>query len=474
MAQSSDLQPAFVDPECGFDIHNLPFCIYNEGHLSSDAASRARIVGCRIGHWVINLHSFADHKEGLFAEPAKHWDERTKQILPEIRDALKQPTLNAFASLGPEARKAVREVLQRELSSYKGKDDVDHILSPLGPFMSEVENVTLYCPFKIGDYTDFYAGIHHAEGVGKLFRPKGKALQDNYTHIPVGYHGRSSTVVVSDTPIRRPAGPILVPSNSEGTKQDIIVSPTRKLDYEVELGCFVGKGNAMGTPIPISEASSHIFGYVLLNDWSARDIQAFEYVPLGPFNGKNFATSVSPWVVTPEALEHAVGAGVQHPDHPEKLQPYLREPTPGVLNATITTSLTRAEKNWPTTGKLSRVDTSTGLLWSFPQMIAHHTVGGCSLRPGDLLGSGTISGPPDKPIQDGLQTKGSLLEITKNGVIPIPWRRSRGSGEEKEQTGDNTFLRDGDVVTMSAIADHRGTKISFGEVIGRVIASSQS
>lgn len=268
-------------------------------------------------------------------------------------------------------------------------------------------------PFDIGDYTDFYASIHHATNVGKLFRPENPLLP-NYTHLPVGYHGRASSVVVSGTPVRRPCGQL-----GEGR-----FGPSEQLDYELELGVFIGKGNSLGEPVPLNDAEDHIAGFVLVNDWSARDIQKWEYQPLGPFLGKSFATSVSPWVVTREALEpyRIPGAKRSH------WLPYLSGET-SAWEITL-----EVEVN----GLLIGRSRAAGLYWTFGQMIAHHTSNGCNLRRGDLLASGTVSG-------EGEQERGCLLET---GLA---------------------FLRDGDEVAMRGYAAAPGKpRIGFGECRGTV------
>ncbi len=280
-------------------------------------------------------------------------------------------------------------------------------------------------PAAIGDYTDFYASIHHAFNVGKMFRPD-HPLLPNYRHVPIAYHGRASSIVVSGTPIRRPCGQL-----GEGR-----FGPTQQLDYELELGAFIGPGNAFGEAIPIANAGQHLAGVCLLNDWSARDIQRWEYQPLGPFLSKSFATSISPWVITAEALEPF---RVAEPAHDTPLLPYLQPPRPAAFDISLEVWLERASAPEP-----SRITRSffKEMYWTFDQMIAHHTSNGCPLRPGDLLGSGTVSGPD-------LENRGCLLELQE---------RYHG------------FLEDGDTVLFRAQCQRENYKrIGFGECTGRIL-----
>jgi len=295
----------------------------------------------------------------------------------------------------------------------------------------------------IGDYTDFYAGRNHAYNVGVLFRGPQNALQPNYTHLPVGYHGRASSVVVSGTPIRRPWGQIL--ENPVAETKVPIFTPCRRLDIELELGAFVCRANKMGEPIPIAEAEDSLFGVVLMNDWSARDIQAWEYVPLGPFNAKNFGTSISPWVVLADALEPFLGNGLKNET---ELLPYLQEKRKeNVYNIHLEVDLTTKSG---TSTTITRTN-AQNLLFSFPQMLAHHTITGCPLQVGDLLGSGTISGT-----EPGSQ--GSMLEQCSNGKSTL---KLNGNEERK-------FLEDGDTVTIRGWAGGEGALVGFGECVGEI------
>jgi fumarylacetoacetase len=299
----------------------------------------------------------------------------------------------------------------------------------------------MHLPAVIGDYTDFYAGIHHAVNVGRLFRPD-QPLLPNYKHVPIGYHGRSSSIVVSGTALRRPLGQRKGPADDAPA-----FGPSRRLDFELELGIWVGPGNDLGAPIPIADAADHIAGFCLLNDWSARDVQAWEYQPLGPFLAKNFATSISPWVVSPEALAPFRVAQAARADGDPAPLPYLldaRDQAQGALDIELMVSL-----------QSQPVSTSSArhLYWTAAQLVTHHASNGCNLRPGDLLGTGTISGP-------GPESLGSLLEITQGGKAPV----TLASGSTR------TFLEDGDEVTMTARARREGyASIGFGEVRGRVL-----
>ncbi|EXJ86009.1 fumarylacetoacetase [Capronia coronata CBS 617.96] len=357
-----------------------------------------------------------------------------------------KPTLNDFAALGRPVHRAVRKYLQVVFAENTSIPDV----LQRNPSLQEKsllrrDQVTMHLPMHIGDYTDFYAGKNHAFNVGSLFRGPDNALQPNYTHLPVGYHGRASSVVVSGTPITRPNGQIL--ESPAATPKVPTFSPCKRLDIELELGAFVCKGNAMGTNIPISEAADHIFGFVLLNDWSARDIQAWEYVPLGPFLAKNFGSTISPWVVLVDALEPFRCTGI--PNETELL-PYLQEKEEkNVYDIRLQVDITPDGK--PPTNILN--SNGRHLLFSFPQMLAHHTIGGCPMALGDLLGSGTISGS-----EPG--TEGSMLEITKGGKQTI---QLNGGVERK-------FLEDGDTITFYGVS---GTEesglVGFGECSGKIL-----
>jgi fumarylacetoacetase len=301
----------------------------------------------------------------------------------------------------------------------------------------------MHLPCEVGDYTDFYAGRHHAENVGRIFRGPDAALPPNYLHLPIGYHGRASSLVVSGTEIPRPRGQYRTASEAAPA-----FGPTRELDFELELGFFIGRGNARGTPIPVGLAPDQIFGYVLVNDWSARDIQQWEYAPLGPFLGKSFATTISPWVVTTEALAPFRCAGPSQ--EPAPLE-YLRLPPDGPWSYDIRLEVGLRSAAMPKPATIARTNFRE-LYWLPVQMVAHHTVNGCNLRPGDLLATGTISG------RDA-DACGSLLEMTLRGQRPLVLP----GGETR------VFLEDGDEVTFTAACEGRDYRIGFGACTGRIV-----
>jgi fumarylacetoacetase len=332
-----------------------------------------------------------------------------------------QPSLNAFLAQGPEAWAATRTALQRLLPEERE------------PHLVPLDQVQLHLPVEVGDYVDFYASEHHASNVGRMFRPDGPPLTPNWKHMPIGYHGRAGTVVPSGTDVVRPQGQLKVPDEPAPE-----FGPSRKLDLEAELGWVVGVGSDLGHPVPVHRFADHVFGVVILNDWSARDIQAWEYVPLGPFLGKSFATSISAWVLPLAAL---AGAEVDPPSPEPGLLPYLSGRSTGyaidvevVINGHVVATCPYA-----------------AMYYTPAQMLAHLTVNGASLRTGDLFGSGTISGPePDQ--------RGSLLELTWNGTEPLDL-----GGRPR------TFLEDGDEVLLRAVASN-GARL--GEVRGRVVGRS--
>lgn len=337
-------------------------------------------------------------------------------------------------------RKLIQDLIQTNSSSSVALDaDV---------FIKLDQNISMELPCVIGDYTDFYASKYHATNVGELFRGKDNALNPNWytyqffrVHMPIGYHGRSSSVIVSGTEIKRPKGIV-----KDGEK--ILLDFTRKLDFELEIGVLIGKGNVIGDPIKVENAHEHIFGFVLVNDWSARDIQAWEYVPLGPFLGKSFATSISPWVITPEALEQfRIPIESQETQTPEPMH-HLRKIFGGSFDITLEIELISSSNEKKVLSK-----TNAALLyWDFFQMIAHHTSNGCNLRSGDLCASGTISGGDPTSL-------GSLLEMNKNGTNLI----SIG----QEQRG---FLENGDTVVLRGYCKNTNITIGFGDCFGKIVA----
>ncbi len=403
-----------------FPIQNLPLGIFSPGQ------ARPR-PGVAIGDFILDLHALA--KPGAFT--------------PVVAEALSGTTLNALMALPAAARGELRRRVSALLSDHAARPAIETLLYPAAA-------CTMHLPARVGDYTDFYAGIHHATRIGALFRPDNPLLP-NYKHIPIGYHGRASSVRVSGTPVIRPWGQ----QKAAGAAAPDF-APSRRLDYELELGVWVGSGNALGAPIPIAEAAGHIAGLCLLNDWSARDVQAWEYQPLGPFLAKNFLTIISPWVITAEALAPFRVAQPARPASDPAPLPYLwdaRDQANGAfairLEAHLRTDAMRQAGLPP-----HRISTSaaTDMYWTVAQMVAHHTSNGCDLNPGDLLGTGTIAAATD----DGC---GSLMEMTRGGteMLQLPNGETRG------------MLEDGDEVVLSGTAFAEGrVSIGFGGCVGVV------
>ena len=436
MAPRSWLDISNVSP---FSLANIPF-----GIISTPASSSPH-VGIAIGKHALDLSVFAASK-GFSECPA----------ITSHLDVFSRPFLNDFAALGRAVHREVRHYLQQvfaEGSKYKSTEDIS------GLFL--LKDVKTHLPFRIGDYTDFFVGKHHAQNAGALIRGIDFALHPNYLHLPVGYHGRASSVVVSGTSIRRPHGQIMEDPTAQVPKP--IFSPSKRLDFELELGAFLCKANKMGEPVPIKEAEENIFGLVLMNDWSARDIQGWEMIPLGPFNSKNFGTSVSGWVVLMDALEPFRARGIENES---EVLPYMREgKKENVYDLNLEVELTSMAISILLPPILLMIDPAksgtsttitrtkgTNLLFSFPQMLAHHTAGGCPMQVGDLLGSGTVSGT-----EPGT-TSGSMLELSANGKNPI---RLQGGGER-------TFLEDYDTVTLKGWAGSEGGLVGFGECTGLI------
>ena len=364
----------------------------------------------------------------------------------EVARACQQSALNTLMTTGPESSSSLRRLLQNIL--VEGCSQQQSILGSKA--LVPIVDAEFLVPAKIGGYTDFYASIHHATNVGRLFRPDNPLLP-NYKYVPIAYHGRSSSIIANGTPVVRPNG------QQRSGENEPVYAPSRRLDYELEVGLYIGLGNALGTPIPIAEASRHIFGFSLLNDWSARDIQAWEYQPLGPFLGKNFGTTVSPWVVTAEALAPFRAPAWTRPTDDPRPLPYLsseEDQQQGALNieleVLIASEIMRQQGIAP--HRLSRVNFNT-MYWTPAQMVTHHASNGCNLEPGDLLASGTVSGPtPD--------SLGSLLEITQGGREPF----TLPSGETR------TFLEDGDEVILRGSCSAPGfRRIGFGECRGVIL-----
>lgn len=408
-----------VDEKSDFSYHNLPY-----GVFSTPDNPRHRI-GVAIGDQVLDLSAI----KSLFSGPA----------LSKHQDVFDQPTLNAFMGLGHEAWKEARGTLQTLLAANETTLRDDVILRSRA-FVPQ-SSVMMHLPAEIGDYTDFYSSRDHATNVGIMFRGKENALMPNWLRLPVGYHGRASSVVVSGTPIRRPSGQMR-PDPAEPP----VFGQSKQLDIELEMAFFVGGGNRLGDPIPIETAHKHIFGMVLMNDWSARDIQAWEYVPLGPFLGKNFGTTISPWVVPMEALmAFAEPNAVQDPEP----LPYLRHDDAYTFNINLFVSVRGEGMREAATICKSNFKY---MYWTMKQQLTHHTVNGCNLRPGDLLASGTISGPE-------AESFGSMLELSWRGSRSI----SLGGGETR------TFLRDGDQVTITGYCEGSGYRVGFGPCAGVIL-----
>jgi len=403
-----------------FPIQNLPLGIFSVGE-------RRRHACIAIGDYVLDLTGIAELLD-------EEW----------IED-LSQPVLNGWLARGPSAQRELRFRLVELLSDEKYRDDVE-------PELVGQTEVRMHLPCIVGDYTDFYVGIHHATNVGKQFRPDNPLLP-NYKYLPIGYHGRASSVRVSGEPVVRPNG------QRKAAEADAPeYGPSRRLDYELELGIWIGEGNDLGSPIPIGEAADHVAGYCLLNDWSARDLQAWEYQPLGPFLAKNFLTSVSPWVVSPQALAPFRKPMPPRPEGDPKPLEYLSDEADrdsGALSIQleVTLSTEQMRRQGLAPHILSRGSADSAMYWSAAQIVAHHTSNGCNLQPGDLIGTGTLSTDSD----GGL---GSLLEISRGGKQPI----ALSTGETR------SFLEDGDEVTLRAWCEGEGAvRIGFGECVGRVV-----
>ena len=369
---------------------------------------------------------------------------RAQDGAPRLGTRIGDQLLDVTAALGIDSMNSAMALPKSERVELRRK--IGALLeagSPERPLMP-ASSVELLLPCEIGDYTDFYASIHHASNVGSMFRPD-NPLMPNYKWLPVAYHGRASSVVVSGTAIRRPRGQTV-----ETPGASPVFGPSRRLDYEVELGAFLGPGNPMGQPIPPDKASDHIFGVCLLNDWSARDIQTWEYQPLGPFLAKNFATSISPWVVTMEALAPFRRAVEPRPAGDPQPLPHLATGGKEALSITMEAWLRSARMEDPV--MLSRGDFGS-MYWTLAQMVAHHTSNGCPIRPGDLIGSGTVSGPEKA-------NRGCLLELTWRGTEPV----ELPTGEKR------TFLEDGDEVILRGYCEAPGfRRIGLGECRGTII-----
>jgi len=387
-------------PDSDFPIQNLPYASFRKR-----GEERVR-VGVAIGDMVLDA----------------------SQILAI-------PSLSAVMAISRAERTNLRRRLSELLAEYT--PGAERAILP-------ISDVELLLPCDIPDYTDFFASIQHATNVGSMFRPD-KPLSPNYKWIPIAYHGRSSSIVLSCTPVRRPCGQILVNDSP-------VYAPSQMLDYELEVGAFLGPGNEMGQPIPVANAEDHLFGVCLLNDWSARDIQSWEYQPLGPFLAKNFATSISPWIVTLDALEPFRAPALARPSGDPQPLPHLEAPGNGAFRITLEAWLRSAKMPMPV--RVSHSDFAS-LYWTLSQMIAHHTSNGCPLRPGDLIGSGTVSGPEK-------QNQGCLLELTRRGADPLQLH----TGETR------AFLEDGDELILKGWCEASGfRRIGLGECRGLIFSA---
>lgn len=422
MAMKSWLASA-NDPDSNFPIQNLPYGVFQyAGHTH---------IGIGIGDQILDLHACAsgDLLEGL---------------LEEIQRACRAEALNELMALGPEAWSALRE---RVIAFMNVDDTGGEIRARVEAALVPMRDVVMVMPAQIGDYTDFYASIDHATRVGKLFRPDNPLLP-NYKYVPIGYHGRASSIVMSGAEIRRPFGQTKV---ADG---DVMFGPSRSLDYELEVGVFVGQGNRLGESIAIDEAERHVFGLCLVNDWSARDIQSWEYQPLGPFLAKSFATTISPWIVPLAALTpYRVPVRVREEGDPRPL-PYLKSDGEERAGIDLTLEVYLESKRMREAG-IPAQQISTGnlreLYWSIAQLLTHHTSNGCNLRAGDLLATGTVSGPKEG-------SEGCLLEM-RHRERPV----CLTTGEQR------VFLEDGDRVILRAFAQRPGLpRIGFGECVGTV------
>jgi fumarylacetoacetase len=413
-----------------FPIQNLPYGIFRRHDRAGSPA-----VGVAIGDEILDIA--AARAAGIFTDRAA-----------AAVEACTGPSLNPFMALGPDQwsllRAEISGLLAADSPAYRTDRQIGRrILVP----MQEAE---LLLPAQIGDYSDFYASVHHATNVGSMFRPENPLLP-NYKWVPIGYHGRASSIVVSGTPVRRPTGQV------KDADESPVFRPTRALDYEMEVGCFVGPGNPLGQPVPIDQVERHLFGLCLVNDWSARDIQSWEYQPLGPFLSKSFATTVSPWVVTLEALEPYRVPAFERPAGDPAPLAYLdsvETRSRGGIELYVEVHLLtdRMRRAGLAPARLSRGN-AADLYWTLGQMLTHHASNGCNLRPGDLFATGTISGPSK-------EARGCLLELTWRGSEPL----TLPNGETRK------FLEDGDEVILRASCERQGAiRIGFGECRGTVL-----
>ncbi|MEM6394781.1 MAG: fumarylacetoacetase [Bacteroidota bacterium] len=397
-----------------FSIHNIPFGIFS-------TADRPKRVGVAVGDHILDLVAVAD-----------------LEVFDFDTSVLSRPFLNDFIGLGRSVTAQVRLDIQRWLQSsdspLNGKPSL---------FVTQAE-ATLHLPVQVGDYTDFYSSIEHATNVGKMFRDPENALLPNWRHIPVGYHGRASSIIVSGQAIHRPKGQVLPKGETQPVYQ-----PSARLDFELETAFIAGRETQLGDSIPVNKAHDYIFGMVLFNDWSARDIQKWEYVPLGPFLGKSFASSISPWVVTLDALEPFRTKG---PEQQPEVLDYLRTDRNNNYDIALEVGIT------PDGGEEQIVSRSNFkyMYWSMAQQLAHHTVNGCNVKVGDMMGSGTISGKDEN-------SYGSMLEIAWAGTKPV----SMNDGTTRK------FIHDGDTVTLRGYAQKGDVRVGFGAVETKILPAKE-
>ncbi len=403
-----------------FPIQNLPFGVFKTPGLTPRLCTA-------IGEYVADLQVLSEH--GFFDD---------LNINPAV---FAQPYLNDFIALGKEKTGAVRNRLSEMLDDDLEEWDASELASY---FLHKQSNVQLLLPVKVGDYTDFYSSREHATNVGSMFRGKENALMPNWLHLPVGYHGRASSIIASGTPVRRPKGQQL----PDGAEQPVF-GPSRLLDFELEMAFVIGKETKLGASVSASEAENYIFGLALFNDWSARDIQKWEYVPLGPFLGKSFASTASPWIVTLEALEPFRAEGPKQDPRP---LPYLQTEGPRSFDIQLEVEILPEQSE----GRVVCRSNFKYLYWNMAQQLAHHTVNGCNIRVGDMMASGTISGP-------GPESYGSMLELSWRGSTPVAM--PVGSGRR--------FLLDGDTVIMRGWCEKGGLRIGFGEASGKVLPAAE-
>ncbi|NNJ56336.1 MAG: fumarylacetoacetase [Bacteroidia bacterium] len=402
-----------VPQNSDFSIYNLPYGVFIRDEKPTP--------GVAIGDSIVDLNTAA--KVGVFSEI--HFDD----------SVFESDTLNDFIACGKETWSSVRKVLTRELTSenklyeFREKIMVDRV------------GAQMVLPVKVGDYTDFYSSIEHATNVGKMFRPNGDPLLPNWRHLPVGYHGRASSIVISGTPLKRPQGQTMPPNADKP-----VFGPSKRMDIELEMAFIIGKSTKLGEAIPIEEAEDHIFGKVIFNDWSARDLQKWEYVPLGPFLGKNFGSTISPWIVTMEALEPYRCESIKQ--EPEVL-PYLQYSGNKNYDINLEVGLT-PENDEETTICESNFKY---MYWNMAQQLTHHTVNGCNVNIGDMMASGTISGK-----EKG--SYGSMLELSWSGKEEITLKNGK----------TRTFIEDNDTITIRAYCEKDGKRIGFGECVGKIIA----